>query len=189
MYDIPTDALSRFSVSGRITGLIFNSEGDTLIVLGSDVVALNPTTGEKLASIFAGEAQQGTLAMTPNNLIIGSANSMAAGETFKIPSAWMFGDKRLIPRQDFFSKKMGHKSMIHAVATSPDGSLLAAESNGTIRLWNLRKREPVGNKMCGHTGRVAGMKFSPDGKTTGLWVMGWNDSYLGNPFRSVAARA
>ena len=75
-----------------------------------------------------------------------------------------FDDNQLVPRQALFSEAMGHRTMIHAVATSPDGSLLAAESNSTIRLWNLRKREPVGEKMCGHTYGIADMKFSPDGR-------------------------
>jgi len=171
MFDIPAGTLNRWRVGGRITGVTFNSEGDALIVLGHDVEVLNPTTGEKVASISAGDAQQGALAVTPDNVIIGSARSMAATETFKVPCAWSFDDNQLVPRQDIFSEAMGHRTMIHAVATSPDGSLLAAESASTIRLWNLRKREPVGAKMCGHTYGVADMKFSPDAKllASGAW--------------------
>jgi WD40 repeat protein len=171
MYDIGTQVLDQWHVSGRITGLTFSSEGDALVVLGDDLEVLNPMSGAKLASVSSRDAQQGTLAMTPDNVIIGSARSMAASEKFKVPCAWSFDDSQLVPRQDLFSEAMGHRTTIHAVATSPDGALLAAESDSIIRLWNLRLRQPVGNKMFGHTDHVADMEFSPDGKllATGAW--------------------
>jgi WD40 repeat protein len=142
-----------------------------LCYVAAESLSYNSTTGEKLASISSGDAQQGSLAMTPDNVIVGSVRSMAATETFKVPRAWSFDDNQLMPRQDLFSEAMGHRTVIHAVVTSPDGSLLAAESNSTIRLWNLRTRQPVGDKMCGHTYGIADMEFSPDGKllASGSW--------------------
>lgn len=164
LFDIPSgDLKRRWSVGGRITSLQFNSEGDALIVLGYQLTVLSLTTGAKIAAISSGAAQQGTLAVTPGNIIIGSANSMAAGETFKVPAAWSFDNNRLTPRGELFSEAMGHRTTIHTVATSPNGSLLAAESDA-IRLWDLRLQRCLGDKLCGHTRALTSMEFSGDGQ-------------------------
>ena len=60
-----------------------------------------------------------------------------------------------------------------AVAFSPDGRSLAAVSHhdATIRLWDTRRRRPIGPPMIGFSGAFAGgLAFSPDGRT--LAVLG-----------------
>ena len=53
------------------------------------------------------------------------------------------------------------------MAFSPDGKLLAsAEANGTVRLWNIATRQPVGTPLPAGISsgrRVSGVAFSPDG--------------------------
>ena len=50
------------------------------------------------------------------------------------------------------------------LAFAPDGKTLAsAESDGTIRLWNVRTRK-VALELRGHEGIVSKVGFSPDGK-------------------------
>jgi WD40 repeat protein len=97
-------------------------------------------------------------------LIVGGALSVAADETFKVPHAWVRDGGTLTETKDLFSEAMGHRSFIQAVAFSPDGSLLAASSDGAIRLWDMKRKRPVGGKMCGHTDSVGDLRFSPDGK-------------------------
>jgi WD40 repeat protein len=41
-------------------------------------------------------------------------------------------------------------SIIYTVAFSPDNTLLAASSHEAIRLWDMKRRRPVGGKLCGH---------------------------------------
>ena len=60
----------------------------------------------------------------------------------------------------------GHAGVINSVAFSPDGALLAsAGDDGTVRLWDLEERRPLGKPLTGHVGRVRGIAFSRDGLT------------------------
>jgi WD40 repeat protein len=60
-----------------------------------------------------------------------------------------------------------HPENVTALAVSPDESLLTSggnESDATIKLWEVK----TGNEVAclrGHTGRITGLAFSPDGKT------------------------
>ncbi|HEY1368570.1 MAG TPA: hypothetical protein VGF23_15725 [Gaiellaceae bacterium] len=59
----------------------------------------------------------------------------------------------------------GHFDAVRAVAFSPDGSVLASASDdGTLRLWNVRTHQGIGQPLRGHgDGGVNGVAFSPDG--------------------------
>ena len=169
-YDRSNQTVERCRGGGRVTGLQFTSEGDAVVALSGEVLVIDPTTRETIASTSALDAQSGVLALTPDNIVIGSANSMSAKETFKVPTAWSFEQNELRRAEGRFSQAMGHANMINAVAASPDGRLVAAESDA-IRLWDRRKKESVGVEMRGHTFRIADMKFSPDSRllATGAW--------------------
>jgi WD40 repeat protein len=58
----------------------------------------------------------------------------------------------------------GHRSVVLALAFSPDGSTLAsANYDGTVRLWNVKSGSDL-HTMGGHGQRVSAVAFSPDGK-------------------------
>ncbi len=170
LWDIKERTLQTLSIGGRITDLAFTRSGD-LIVLGWDIHVVDVTTGATKAKISAASAAQGTIAVSPQGVIVGSANSVGADETFKVPGAWLLKGDKLSVNKDLFSEAMGHRSFIHGVAFSPDGALLAASSEQAIRLWDMKKRQPHGTKMCGHTCSVNYLRFSPDGKwlASGSW--------------------
>ncbi len=60
----------------------------------------------------------------------------------------------------------GGQDGVRTVAVSRDGSTLAAaDFDGTVRLFDLRERKPLGDPFRAHTAEVWGLAFSPDGKT------------------------
>jgi len=55
---------------------------------------------------------------------------------------------------------------VYGVAFSPDGSVLASgDWGGTIRLWDVEARQPIGEPLIGHTQCVPSLAFAPDGET------------------------
>jgi WD domain, G-beta repeat len=82
----------------------------------------------------------------------------------------------------------GHTDDVTSVAFSPDSKLLASASlDHTVRLWNPRTGEPIGQPLSGHTGHVRSVAFSPDGK---LLASGSEDDTvrLWNPASGKAIR-
>ncbi|MDQ3703331.1 MAG: serine/threonine protein kinase, partial [Chloroflexota bacterium] len=54
---------------------------------------------------------------------------------------------------------------VASVAFSPDGRTLASGSqDGTLLLWDVAARRPLGQPLAGHRDHVRGVAFSPDGR-------------------------
>lgn len=57
-----------------------------------------------------------------------------------------------------------NKGFILEIAYSPDSTLLAVESSIGVWLYDVQTGE-ARNLLTGHTGRVRGVSFTPDGQT------------------------
>jgi WD40 repeat protein len=164
LWDVKERSLQTYSTSGRITGLAFDSRGEVLVSIGDDLHVFDVKTRTTRVKTSAWNAAQGPVALSPRGLIVGGTRSMSAAETFTVPNAWKLDGETLTKQKDLFSEAMGHRSFIQSVAFSPNGSLLAASSDGAIRLWDMNQKKVIGGKMCGHTYTVGDLRFSPDGK-------------------------
>ena len=100
--------------------------------------------------------------------------------TLERPDFYDIGDLALSPDGEFLA--IGHTNVelldvakretittfrhsantILTVAFSPDGTLLAAGSEGTIKVWNVTSEAEVAT-LEGHTDQVVSLDFSPDG--------------------------
>ena len=65
--------------------------------------------------------------------------------------------------QYFVGLLAGHKGIIYTAVFSPDGRILVtASADGTARLWDVARRQPIAT-LNGHIGSVNDVAFGPDG--------------------------
>ena len=58
------------------------------------------------------------------------------------------------------------RARVQSVALSANGKTLATGGeDGTVRLWDVAGRRPLGEPLAGHEGQVNSLAFSPDGET------------------------
>src|SRR5262245_10962452 len=61
--------------------------------------------------------------------------------------------------------RKGHKDLVHGVAFSPDGRLIATASfDGDVKFWSFPAGKEV-RTLNGHAKPVYAVAFAPDGKT------------------------
>ena len=59
----------------------------------------------------------------------------------------------------------GHTDEVNSASFSPDGRyIVSASSDTTVRIWDAKTGQQVGNPLEGHTDWVSSASFSPDGK-------------------------
>lgn len=150
--------------TGRITDMAFSPDGTTLATSSIDgtvrlwSVAEHRAIGEPLGP-FLHDVWR--LAFSPDGTLLATASD-------NYVQLWD------VARQQRHGEPFEYAYGAHAVAFNPQGTLLATSgsdqvTNGglveQIRLWDVATGSAVGPPLEGHTGWVASIAFSPDGRT------------------------
>ena len=71
----------------------------------------------------------------------------------------------MLSRQEFRSLPLrGHEDRVYSVAFSADGTRIVSGSHdNTLRLWDAKTGQPIGEPLRGHEGPVHSVAFSADG--------------------------
>jgi WD40 repeat protein len=66
-----------------------------------------------------------------------------------------------------------HRGRVYGIAVSPDGRLLASAGidDGTVRLWDIARRRPIGGPIRSGEDSVADVTFSHDGRLLALGTL------------------
>ena len=153
LWDIATgDKVGQFASghAGSIGDLAFSPNGQILAVAGGNdhtIRLFDVTTGRQIGRPISSSSM--VLDFSPNGRYL-AFSGKTEGHVILLD----------IENQTPVGEFSGLEGSITDVVFSPDGKLLAAaESNGAIRIWEIKTRTPQGSSLRGQS-----IAFSPDGK-------------------------
>jgi WD40 repeat protein len=145
---------------GGVNAVALSPDGKLLATGGENVRLWDPATAKPVRQIAA----QGTsLAFSPDGKLLATA-----GGNGKTAHVW-----EAATGKEVF--KLDGPRLLRAVAFSPDGKVLATgDEQGTLRLWDVAKREQLHEIDLKSGAENLSLAFSPDGKTLAC-AGGWNE--------------
>jgi len=139
-----TRALPGWPGSRRISGQVMtvSTPAGTIAITGRGALA----AAAALAALATGISA---------SILADSGARSGAHHVSAIPSAG-------VPRMPVW----GRSDLVDSVAFSPDGKSLACGGwDGTVRVWDVATRRPIGRLLHGLDGVAESVTFSPDGRT------------------------
>lgn len=151
---------------GTVWGVAFSAYGQIWASAGGDrtIRLWDGETGQPIGSPLWGHSGiVRSVALSGNGLILASGSvdntirlwNVSTGERLDLPAAAERG-----------APLVGHDGAVRSLALSRDGKILASSGDdGTVRLWDVDKHQPIGVPVIDHNDPVFSVSLSADGKT------------------------
>ncbi|WP_329282474.1 WD40 repeat domain-containing protein [Streptomyces sp. NBC_01451] len=152
--------LRGFSPDGKIVA----SQVGTGTSDGVEVRLRNVATG-KTVGVHANGGNVVT-AFSPDGKTLATASTIVAQESGRdVPvQVWNVADGKLR------TTLTGHTNGVESMAFAPDGTLVTASTDHTVRLWNVTTKKATKTLGGGDDLSVYDMALSPDGKVIATWA-------------------
>ncbi|MGY0499669.1 toll/interleukin-1 receptor domain-containing protein [Nocardia sp. FBN12] len=138
-------------VAGSMT-VAYDPDGRRVLVSGADLRFLDAETGAPVGEPFPGVTEPlGVTAISRDGRWVAGAGhdgSIRVWDTGSRTSPMVL---------------TGHEGEVHALAFGPDGRLVSGGADATVRRWDVRAGDTVGEPLRRHTAPVRSVAYSPDG--------------------------
>jgi WD40 repeat protein len=149
-----------------VVDLVFSPDGNILASTDNDSIILwSVETRQQLVEITPDYPVFG-IEFSPDGKTLASSGCGEVGAD----GGCIKGEVRLwnVATRQLLGTLIGHTDRIASIAFSPDGRTLASASDisdGTINIWDVATRAPLGRPLTGHVSGVEKVVISPDGET------------------------
>ncbi len=156
------DIKPRVPVAVPVTALAYHPAGKLLAAAGrKEVLLLDPANGELKEKLAGQKPHVDAIAFSADSKKLAVASG-TPGEGDEVRLYDLAADGKPAPNPVTINR---HQDVIHDLAFSPDGRLLASCGyDRVIKVWDISKQPQELHILKDHSDAVYGVAFSPDGK-------------------------